>query len=415
MVSFYAADGETLLQVPIPQIDSFNDYIVSVCINYGTQLGATLAMLFVTLIMTPTAKLRRPSGVLQVLVLLLCAIRTALLAAWFLTDFTEFYNVFAMDYSSVPGYQFHFSIAANALSLMLVIAVEIVLMHQAWAMVALWPDAARYVLSILSICITLLTVGWRLAATVVSNKAVLSLQSTKDSIWISQWAVITNAISICWFCALFNAKLVAHLITNHGILPTNRSLTPMEVLVMTNGVLMIIPGSYLHFASLSFLCRTHSLTSCLSVIFAGLEFGHFANFESASLTLTSVALILPLGTLAAQRVTQRYGIISIPDNISPNGTATTLQGTNPSLRPLKKGGAGGSSVFVGSSMSSHTTTTANNTPQVSISSQCEAAPSGAGRDPIDVELGQIDHATGGSGYGQVRVNRGFEQREERLW
>lgn len=37
-------------------------------------------------------------------------------------------------------------------------------------------------------------------------------------------------------------------------------------------------------------------------IFAGLEWAKFTNFESGSLTLTSVIIILPLGTLAAQRI-----------------------------------------------------------------------------------------------------------------
>jgi len=42
--------------------------------------------------------------------------------------------------------------------------------------------------------------------------------------------------------------------------------------------------------------------SKISAVFAGLEFGTFQSFESGSLTLTSVIIILPLGTLVAQRL-----------------------------------------------------------------------------------------------------------------
>jgi pheromone alpha factor receptor len=252
-VTFFLADGETSVQVPIPQIDGNVVYTASVCINYGTQMGAALAMLLVTLIMTPFAKLRRPSGILQLLVLSLCVIRMALLSAYFPSGFNEFYNILSGDFSTVPRSDFHTSVIANTFSLLLVFAVELALMHQAWAMVALWPDVARYTLSALSLLITLLTVGWRLAATTIQSKAVLSLTSTQDTLWVAQWAVITNAISICWFCALFNAKLVAHLITNHGVLPSRKSLSPMEVLVMTNGVLMIIPGMWPISRAYSFL------------------------------------------------------------------------------------------------------------------------------------------------------------------
>ncbi len=38
------------------------------------------------------------------------------------------------------------------------------------------------------------------------------------------------------------------------------------------------------------------------MLFAGLEWGAFHNFESGSLTSTSVIIILPLGTLVAQRI-----------------------------------------------------------------------------------------------------------------
>lgn len=114
-----------------------------------------------------------------------------------------------------------------------------------------------------------------------------------------------------------------------------------------------------------------------------------------------MALILPLGTLAAQRVSQRYGILSIPgDGNTPHDS--TLQGSAPSFRPFKDGSAS----FSGTSG----TNTATN--QVSISSRCEAVGS---RDPIDLELGEIDNQQEPTGSGQVRVNRGFEQREERLW
>lgn len=57
-----------------------------------------------------------------------------------------------------------------------------------------------------------------------------------------------------------------------------------------------------------------------------------------------------------------------------------------------------------------TTIRTGTTPQVSISSRCEGLV--RSRDPIDVELGQIDGDTHQGS--QVRVDRGFEQREERL-
>ncbi|CAI6099608.1 unnamed protein product [Clonostachys chloroleuca] len=377
-VTFLLADGMTPINATVFMIDAFNSYSISVSINYGAQLGAAMLMLIAMLVMTPSAKLRRPSGILHVTILVLCIIRMALLATAFLSPFNEFYNHWAVDYSTIERQHYNASVAATTFSLLLVVFTEFALIYQAWTMVTLWPSVAKYVLCALSLCVTLLTISWRIAATVVQNRATMTLTSAADSLWIMKAAVITNAISICWFCAVFNMKLVIHLVTNRGVLPSSRVLSPMEVLVMTNGILMVVP-----------------------VIFSGLEWGHFVNFESASLTLTSVAIILPLGTLAAQRVSQSYGIASAQEGFSYRGD-TLLPATSNSTTPLK-----GFSSFLSSNRT-------NSTPGVSISSRCEAShPHRERLDPVDVELGRID-STVHLHKGQVRIDHGIEQREERL-
>ena len=64
-----------------------------------------------------------------------------------------------------------------------------------------------------------------------------------------------------------------------------------------------------------------------------MEWGDWPNFEAASLTLTSVALILPLGTLAAQRLSASYGLeyeASTPPHtiipVNTNGSSAPLKG-----------------------------------------------------------------------------------------
>lgn len=244
--NFLAKDGETPIEVPIPLIDKFNEESVSISINYGTQLGACVIMLLVLLIMTPSNKFRRPSTILHIIALAVCSIRMALLASFFPSPFNEFYNYWAGDYSSVDDYHYHISITANAFSLLLVVAIELALMNQAWTMVNLWPSVSKYALVIVSAGVTLLTISWRLAYTVVLSQAVYAAESARPIRWIAQWAIITNAVSICWFCLLFNVKLVLHLVSNRSLLPSCQSLTPMDVLVMTNGLLMIIPGKSSH-------------------------------------------------------------------------------------------------------------------------------------------------------------------------
>ncbi|KAJ4325779.1 pheromone alpha factor receptor [Fusarium piperis] len=376
-VTFFLADGKTEVQIPMPVLDGFRREITSICINYGTQLGACVIMLITLLIMTPAAKLRRPSNILHILGLVVCAIRMLLLSLYWPSIFTDFYNFWARDYSHIPQSEFAKSVAGNVMSLLLVIIIELALMNQAWTMVSLWPDVWKYAIVAFSGFVTLLTIASRIAFTVHQNKANLSLTPASMNEWLIRWMVVMNVVSISWFCAIFNIKLVWHIISNRSVLPSSyKALTPMEVLVMTNGILMMVP-----------------------VVFAGLEWGHWLNFESASLTLTSVAIILPMGTLAAQRMA------SSGSNFSCSSGGDSSVRYNPSFSGR---GAGSMAPLKAASFSTHhTATTVERTP--AVFARCEAGMSSRDRmNPIDLELGKYDSDS------HVRVDRNLTQHEERV-
>ncbi|KAG6256737.1 hypothetical protein E4U23_000947 [Claviceps purpurea] len=289
--------------IPIPSIDAFNDESISVTLNYGFQLGACFLLLLVTLLVTKPHKILRPSSLLHLAGLSACLLRTAINQAFFHSPLNHFYPFWSGDYTSVPLSYMRTSVAGTCASLLLVMILEAALMHQAWTMVSLWPPSVKIPLVTLSALVSLLTVGWRFAFAVIQSNAVMGLAPARNLAWVVNGALVLNCLSICWYCALFNVKLALHLFVNRGILRSGsvgKALTPMEILVMTNGVLMIVP-----------------------VIFAGLEWAHFPNFESASLTHTSVALILPLGTLVAQQVSQASG------NNNNNNNLSYLSTTNP--------------------------------------------------------------------------------------
>lgn len=137
----------------------------------------------------------------------------------------------------------------------------------------------------------------------------------------------------------------------------------------------------------------------MQVIFAGLEWSHFTNFESGSLTLTSVVLILPLGTLAAQRMANvsTFALSSGDSNIHYNGLRTN---TTTSMKPIKTTSFG----------ASRATTAVN----ASVFSRCEAGMSSRDRiNPIDMEMDKF-HPDIEAGTRQIQVERGMYQHEERI-
>lgn len=235
------ADHSTTVSIPLAALDAFNDESLSVTMNYGAQLGACIVMLVVVLVLTPTAKLTRASASLHLLGLLLNIIRTGLLFSYYLSPFSHFYQFWANDFSRVPHTYFDTSLAANTLALPLVVVMEAALVNQAWTMVAFWPCIPKYAACAVSAVIVLLTIGTRLAFTIVQNHSIVTSVPPEFFFWGIHWMVIMSAVSIFWFCAIFNIKLVNHLVRNRGILPSSTLINPMEVLIMTNGTLMVIP------------------------------------------------------------------------------------------------------------------------------------------------------------------------------
>lgn len=229
--------------IPVPIIDTFNDETVNIVLNYGTQLGAAIMMLLVIAFTTPPSKALRTAHLLHVLGLLVCIVRTVLLVLYFSSPFAHFYAVWSGDYSQVPAWTYRESVAGTVFSMLLVVVTDIELINQAWTMVSLWPSRTKYVLCAISLLVSLLSVAARTAFTVIQCKAIYELVPALRFAWLVQAMVILNICTTVWFCALFNSKIIIHLVTNRGVLPSRRAMSPMEVLVVTNGVLMIIPGN----------------------------------------------------------------------------------------------------------------------------------------------------------------------------
>ncbi|GFP54483.1 hypothetical protein ACSS6W_002288 [Trichoderma asperelloides] len=348
------------IPIPIPVIDIFNDETVNIVLNYGTQLGAAIIMLLVVLFTTPPAKALRTANLLHVVGLLVCIVRTVLLALYFNSPFAHFYAVWTNDYSQVPAWTFRESVAGTVFSMLLVIISDVSLINQAWTMVSLWPSRTKYALCFVSLLISLLSVAARTAFTVIQCEGIYELDPPMQFAWLVHAMVVLNICTTLWFCALFNSKLVIHLITNRGVLPSRRAMSPMEVLVVTNGVLMIIP-----------------------VIFAFIEFRPTVNFESSSLTPASIALILPLGSLVAQRLAQTNqnaspNLFSYPSSSGAGGYKNNR--SSGSTTPLKPG-----SLFATSTNNSISATRSKSSSQT-----ITAAPVRDIVDPIELELRQID-------------------------
>ncbi|KAL2149018.1 hypothetical protein VTH82DRAFT_1704 [Thermothelomyces myriococcoides] len=273
------SDGVT--QVPFNTHDITEIYIqaTSLSILYGTQVGACVMTLAVVLGMTPSARFRRATTLVSVAALALNAVRMVLLALFFTTTWVDLYVIVSQDAAVVPRRAFHLSAAATALSVPVTALILAALCLQAWSMLQLWTVVCKVPVAVASLGLVGLTIGFSITTTVIQMRAILFADLSSVADWARQTYLSLITASICWFCFLFNVRLVMHMWTNRSILPTMKGLKAMDVLVITNGILMFVP-----------------------VVFSALEFCDWERFEPASITQTSVIVVLPLGTLIAQRL-----------------------------------------------------------------------------------------------------------------
>jgi pheromone alpha factor receptor len=238
------SDG--IRQVPFNTYAITQIYIqaTSLSILYGTQIGACFMMLAVVLGMTPRARFRRLPTLISVAALALNTARMVLLAVFFTTAWVDLYVIVAQDASVVPRSDFNLSAAATVLSVPITVLILSALFVQAWSMLLLWPLLWKLPAAALSLVLVLLTLAFNMATTILQTRAILYADISEIAIWVRQAYLGLITASICWFCFLFNVRLVMHMWTNRSILPSLKGLKAMDVLVITNGILMFFPGGF---------------------------------------------------------------------------------------------------------------------------------------------------------------------------
>jgi pheromone alpha factor receptor len=237
-----AQDGITQIPVSVQQVDWLYHLAITTEINYGSQIGASVMMLLVCLIMTPKSNFARIPNIVNMLALTINIIRCVLLA-WFPTSmFYEFYVVMSTDTATVPHHEFITSVAATLFTIPTTILLELALAVQAWSMIQLWPKLFKVSAIAISTMVIVTAVGFKIADSIYQANWILYRDI--PLLWVRKVDLACSTASICWFCFLFNVRLAMHMYVHRSVLPSIKGLSAMEVLVMTNGVLMIIPSKF---------------------------------------------------------------------------------------------------------------------------------------------------------------------------
>ncbi|KAG8168937.1 hypothetical protein KVR01_001686 [Diaporthe batatas] len=353
-------DGSGML-ISLAEIDFNQSYIVGKTIDYAVEFGASLIMLFVLLALTPKSKLWRAASIINMVALINNLPRTILLAIYFESSWTQFYVLYGGDQRFVSDSDFRNSVASVALVIPQNLLMMAALMLQAWAMVTLWSRTYKWGILVVSALLSLAEVSFMLA--VQSDQIRSYYPGYNPAVYLPRRLFLRyvylalELTCICWFCFIFMLRLGMHMVQNRSFLPSTKGVAAMDMLVMTNGVLMLIP-----------------------VVLISMQVSQKFIIETGSLVYTSLIIVLPLGTLIAQRLAD-------PGAFNSHGGGRT--GVTRT----------GNMDYTGNEGKTGVTSTVSS----------ERFPKGA--DVVDMELARID---GDLETGRVRVNRELQQSEEML-
>ena len=420
--------GQANITLPVGQVDTLYQAMFSQAINYGSQIGACFIMLTVLLVMTPKARFKRAPTIIYISALTLGMIRALLLALFYPSSWLELYTATTGDVQFVAKVDYNVQVAANSIGIPITILVETALFLQAWSMLQLWPRIWKIPAVLLSFALVITTIGFNFAVSILQSLYVIYGFDPNPKVWVRKTYLGLVTASISWFCFLFISRLAIHMWSTHSILPSLKGLNAMDVLVITNGLLMLIPGKPKppHVDPFNSFTRSNPLTPA-AVLFTGLQWGEFVNFESGSLTMTSVIVILPLGTLVAQRLANpsssyvsNAGVSSAASasgaskrRLLSHGHTNRTHGSTVPDSPLQPNGKGTTTTGVTSQISS-----AASSPMVgSEKSRGRGGGYGYPTDNIDAELARIDGDEHGEDLEQgqgVRMTRSIQRSVEHI-
>ena len=235
--------NNSTLPVPLPDLNAYIIETVHLALIYASQLGATVLIIPMLLLLTPTAKARRPIFLLNLVSLILNMIRLVLMSLYLVSAFSLPYAYFAADYSRVPSHDYANSVAAEMFTLMLLIAVEASLVLQARVVCLTLPKGQQRAILGVSAIVAGLAIGFRLALTIENVGAILhAADFSVRGQFLGSAANITVTVSIWVFCGLFVAKLLWSIRERRRM--NMRALRAVKIVVVGGVQTMVIPGTF---------------------------------------------------------------------------------------------------------------------------------------------------------------------------
>ncbi|GAB7340402.1 hypothetical protein MBLNU457_6840t1 [Dothideomycetes sp. NU457] len=267
-------------EVHLSDLDVYVHNGITTSIVLASQIGASLAILLVLLILTKSEKRCLPVFLLNGLALLLTFIYSILRCLYYTGPWYSPYAYLSGDYTFVPRSAIATSVTTEIFAFLIELCLELSLVLQVHVVCATLERKKRALVMVVSALVALLAIGFRLAQVVLNIQInIIMAASNLAYAWVAQARDITLTISICFFSIIFCLKLGWAMYQRR--LLGLKQFGPMQIIFIGGTQTLILP-----------------------VICAILQFVH-PTFRASTLILTVTAISLPLTSLWASASVER--------------------------------------------------------------------------------------------------------------
>jgi pheromone alpha factor receptor len=237
-------DGRTNETVVITMqvLNDFRLFGNRLAINYACQVGASIMLLLVLLLLTKAEKRKSYIFILNSGCLLLNTIRCVLLCTWVTSGWDNPYSYIFQDFSLVTPADMATQIAQRIFTALVVILILTSLCSQVWIVCVTTPPLQRNIIMGVTTSLGLAALGSRLALIYYNIKTTLAFESMGPYDDLAGISYVLQAVSIWAFSCVFVYKLGQAMLKRHRLkMP---QFSPMQVVFIMGCQTMLIPGTF---------------------------------------------------------------------------------------------------------------------------------------------------------------------------
>jgi pheromone alpha factor receptor len=241
-----SVDGTTPFTASTDDINVVKNLAVKTAIIFSFQLGASIMLLFVLLLMTTSMKRRSLSFIFNVLALICNIIRCTIMCTEMTGIFMDFVLVIMQVYYADGIYEaIRLSVANSVMTTLLFIFLQFALITQVHVVALAASRLQRRLVMGFCCLISAMAIGFRLNLMVVNCQNTTNVNGlTKEGIAAQNWAQsssnICGIVSICIFSFVFCVKLALAIKSRRQM--GLKQFGAMQIIFIMGCQTLLIPG-----------------------------------------------------------------------------------------------------------------------------------------------------------------------------